>query len=111
MWHPISKDELLALVADPEVAGNAELRRFWELIRIAPERWSLSPWGDEGGGFWVVAVLGSECVYFNDIEEGFNLSPYQAFGVIGEYGCDQAEFRECLSSLLAKVRSALDREA
>jgi hypothetical protein len=111
MWHPISKDELLALIADPEIAGNAKLRLFWELIRIAPEKWSLSPWGDEGGGFWVVAVLGSECVYFNDIEEGFNLSPYEASGVIGEYYCDQAELRECLSSLLAKVQSVLAREA
>ena len=107
MWHPISKDDLNALIADGGIAGNAELRLFWELIRVTPEKWSLSPWGDEGGGFWVVAVLGSECIFYNDIEEGFNLSPYPAPGVIGEYGCSQAELSECLTSLLDRVRESL----
>ena len=70
--------------------------RFWSRIKISPEKWNLSPWGDEGGGFWVVAVMGQECVYFNDIEDGFNISQYKFFGRIDNYYCDQIELECCV---------------
>jgi hypothetical protein len=33
----------------------------WEEIRITPTKWSCSPMGDLGGGFWVVAKYAARC--------------------------------------------------
>ena len=79
-----------------ELAMDPPTRLFWDLIKIPPVKWQLSPWGDEGGGFWVVALAGRNCVYFNDIEEGFNRSQYEEFGRIRDYWCNQSGLAECI---------------
>jgi hypothetical protein len=64
---------------------NWPQRRLWEVIRISPEKWKQHPHANRGGGFWVVGILGNWVIWYNDIEEGFNLSKYTTFGVIDEY--------------------------
>lgn len=80
----------------------------WARIRIEPEQWRCSPWGDESGGFWAVAVEGGRVLWFNDIEDGFNWSPYSARGTIGEYLCDQDTFMVILERI-AQAKSELAR--
>jgi hypothetical protein len=104
MWEPISEEELFSLIqsAEVEMAGMIDapvISRFWQAVKIRPEKWRLPPWGDEGGGFWVVGVVGQVCIYFNDIEEGFNISRYSEFGRIDEYYGSQAELKFCVLSL------------
>jgi len=70
---------------------DGEPLNFWKLIKIPPQKWQEMEYGSEGGGFWVVAIFGNAVVYYNDIEEGFNLSPYDTYGHISEYGCEQSE--------------------
>jgi hypothetical protein len=53
-----------------------------------------------GGGFWVVAIMGERVVWFNDIEEGFNLSRYNEPGVIAEYWCNQDELNHTMSAMM-----------
>lgn len=88
-WLPISDAQLLELIEDAESAMPPAVGRFWHLIRVRPVKWDLPPWGDEGGGFWVVAILGRECVWYNDIEGGFNACPFEVVGRIGQYSCNQ----------------------
>lgn len=57
-------------------------RRLWEVIRIIPEKWKQSPWGNEGNGFWVVGLIGNSVVWYNDIEHGFNKSKFTNYGEI-----------------------------
>ena len=71
---------------------------LWIAIRIMPAKWELRPWGDDGGGFWVVAVFGGNCIYYNDIEEGFNISSFtvrcdggRLIHRINDYFCKQDE--------------------
>ncbi|MEJ7643756.1 MAG: hypothetical protein WKF87_04125 [Chryseolinea sp.] len=45
--------------------------------------------GKEGNGFWVVGLIGRKVIYYNDIEDGFNISDYKNYGVIDEYVCNQ----------------------
>jgi hypothetical protein len=82
MWKPTNIDELEAMIEESELDMSKGYRKFWDYIKINPEKWDLSPMGDEGGGFWVVAVIGKTCIYYNDIEEGFNMSSYETFGRI-----------------------------
>ncbi len=82
----------------------AELR-LWELVRVVPEKWALPPWGDNGGGFWVVGMIGGHVVWYNDIEEGFNLSCYRERGVIGEYWCNQGSLQPVMWDLLQRIET------
>lgn len=87
--------------------ADDNVREAWERVRIEPEKWRCSPWGDQSGGFWVVAEMPGEVVWYNDIEEGFNTSPFTTRGNIGEYRCNQTEF----STLLNTLPEALAAEA
>lgn len=92
-WTPIDRTELQGLIDRGLAAGGEEMRALFALIAREPVKWQLHPWGDPGGGFWVVAVLDNRVVWFNDIEEGFNLSTFVVEGVIpsDQYGCNQDE--------------------
>ncbi len=84
---------------DPEVG------RFWDAIKLPPQKWNLSPYGDLGGGFWVVGLIGSKVVWYNDIEDGFNVSAYATFGAIAEYWCNQSELEITVQQLLYAVQT------
>ncbi len=98
-WTPISETDLLKLIADETPQHNASAKRLWDAIRIQPVKWQLHPWGDLGGGFWVVAIFGQTVVWYNYIEDGFNTSPWTTPGLIDAYFCDQADLRYVLSYL------------
>lgn len=98
-WKPLSEDRLGAMIEEAELDMGRGCKRFWDYIKITPRKWRLSPWGDEGGGFWVVAVIGGICLYYNDIEDGFNRSPYKLFGHIDEYQCAQPDLLSAVCNL------------
>jgi hypothetical protein len=105
VWQPISEDDLLALIAAAEPAMEPPARALWERIRLRPVQWALPPWGDQGGGFWVVAVVGQECVWYNDIEDGFNVSRFEAFGHIADYRCNQSELHHTMPALVRQAET------
>ncbi|AFD07185.1 hypothetical protein [Solitalea canadensis] len=78
---------------------EGDLLTFWRLIRIEPEKWSEEEFGKEGGGFWVVAIYGRKVIWYNDIEEGFNVSDYKSYGVIDDYSCEQDDLNWTLIKL------------
>ena len=89
MWTSISIDNLRVLIRKRELELNDQQLKFWNQIKIEPEKWEEIEYGNEGGGFWVVAIFRSRVIYYNDIEEGFNISPYKTYGKIEEYWCSQ----------------------
>lgn len=103
MWSPIPLDELCELIRRSEAEMSFAERRLWGLVRIEPEKWSLSPWGDQGGGFWAVGLLGKHVIWYNDIEDGFNVSRCAERGVIGEYWCNQGSLQPVLWDLLRQI--------
>ena len=89
----------------PDLSGSAS--RFFEAVRIAPEKWVLDPWGKSTNGFWVIAIIGRKVCWFNEIEDGFNTSFYSEYGVIDEYWCDQDDF----DLAVRKMKSAVETGA
>jgi hypothetical protein len=63
MWTPISLTELEEWISRGESKLEGEPLKFWNLIKIAPQKWQVKEYGDKGGGFWVVAVLGNAVVF------------------------------------------------
>ena len=84
---------------------DVALLPMWQAIRVRPAKWQLHPWGDEGGGFWIVAIFGQFVLWFNDIEWGFNLSSYCAFGKIDEYRCNQDELQHSMYQIQRLMQS------
>lgn len=79
------------MIANALAEYDDAVRSEWARIRIEPEKWRCSPWGDATGGFWAVAIEDDRVLWFNDIEEGFNWSRYTTRGTIDEYLCNQTE--------------------
>ena len=84
-WEPIAEAALVERVAQGVARMSPSHRHLWEAIRIKPQRWQLHPYGDPGGGFWVVAIVGETVIWYNDVEEGFNRSCYSSYGQIEDY--------------------------
>jgi hypothetical protein len=99
MWCPIELIDLYDEINRGEVAMDHPLRRLWNAIRVEPQKWKLNPWGDKGGGFWVVGVIGCHAIYFNDIEDGFNISRYDLAGLLIEYCCNQDGLDDAVQSV------------
>ncbi len=87
-WQPISEADLLGRIERGYAQMPIGHQRLWNAIRIQPRKWQQHPYGDAGGGFWVVALIGPTVVWFNDIEDGFNRSVYSEPGVIDDYWCN-----------------------
>lgn len=95
-WQPISKEELEALMNECLCDADDDVLNAWAAMRIEPMKWQCPPWGDEGGGFWVVAIRNGMVTWYNDIEDGFNESPLVREGIISEYRCNQDDFSQYL---------------
>lgn len=96
MWEPITLSALYDRINHGEAEMRHPSRRLWNAIRVEPQKWHLHPWGDLGGGFWVVGVIGCHAVWFNDIEDGFNISQYVTAGQLLEYCCNQDELHDAI---------------
>ena len=103
MWKPISLAKLSAMMRVELVDCAPELRAIYANTRIPPEKWTQQPWGDEGGGFWALAVHGDRVLWYNDIEAGFNVSPFSRWGEIGDYVCNQDELQRALPRLVGEL--------
>lgn len=104
MWQPIKFESLNNLVLRTELELNEEILNFWNLIKIEPEKWSEKSYGNEGGGFWVVAICGRKVIWYNDIEEGFNISEYKTYNEIETYQCSQVELIWSITSLFELLK-------
>ena len=108
-WEPISRESLDELIAEELAGATAQDQELFARTAIASAKWQLSPWGDLGGGFWVVAVMEDRVLWYNDIGDGFNVSRFVARGTIPstEYWCSQDELRWAIPALAGKPQAKL----
>ena len=97
---PESEAEIWEMLNAAWPRMNPRQQRVWESISVLPQKWQLHPWADPIGGFWVVGVIGPRVIWYNEYEEGFNLSRYSKFGTIDEYWCNQDELEWTIQGIL-----------
>jgi hypothetical protein len=107
-WKSISEAALRDRIAQGEARMSPSQRRLWEAIRVDPKKWKQHPYGDAGGGFWVVALVGPTVVWYNDLEEGFNRSRYSVYGQIDDYLCNQDELELTIEYLATSLEKGTD---
>ena len=105
-WAPVNQEQLRSILERDLARCSVELRAFFARIAIPPVRWKQSPWGDSSGGFWAVATYEGQVLWYNDIEEGFNVSRFVRAGEIprDEYWCNQDELCLALMALMQRQR-------
>ena len=97
-WKSITLTELQEVLDSCLAKMSLEQRRVWERISIKPVKWAEHEYG-KGEGFWVVGIDGNRVVWYNDIEEGFNISKYSRLGKIDEYSAEQDELSMAINKL------------
>jgi hypothetical protein len=105
-WDSIGLKEIEHIVTEALAKATPEEKALFARTAVPPTKWQLSPWGDEGGGFWVVAVMDDRVLWFNDIEDGFNVSRFAVVGRIPstEYWCNQDELPLAIRALAGESR-------
>ena len=107
-WEPISEKALLKRISQGYAAMPEASRRLWNSIRIPPEKWQQHPYGDPGGGFWAVTLVGRTVIWYNDVENGFNRSVYSEYGVIDDYWCNDDELNITIGYLASALEIGRD---
>lgn len=97
-----TREDIDSMISNALAEYDDAVRSEWERLRIEPEKWRCSPWGDSTGGFWAVAIDDGQVLWFNDIEEGFNWSSYSTRGTIDKYFCNQDNLETILERLAQK---------
>jgi hypothetical protein len=77
------------------------------MIKIVSEKWIEQEYGTECGGFWAVGLMGKQVVWYNDIEEGFNVSPFSNYGTIDGYDAEEFELRHLLSDVTRYLQEGI----
>lgn len=100
-WQPATEPHLLSMLNEAEHEMKGEPCVFWHQVRLpVPELWQQHPWADEICGFWVVAVMGKSCIYFNDRSQGFALGTFSKWGRIDDYLPSKLTLAEQIRNLL-----------
>ena len=98
-WKPITIKELNSEIEN----GLKQMTRvqldYWQRISIKPEKWVEKEFGKEGGGFWVIAIISDLVLWYNDIEEGFNISNFSTYGEISGYKAEEDELQWSINKL------------
>lgn len=107
-WAPIAENALQGRIAQGVARMSSELSRLSEAISITPGKWQQHSYGEQGAGFWVVALIGKSVVWYNDLEEGFNRSRYSSYGTIEDYWCNQDELELTMHWLMNALQRGTD---
>jgi hypothetical protein len=99
-WTPISISELQKLIELGISKMSIDEIDLWNKFLIKPTKWKEVFNGEEGNGFWVVAIFDNKVIWYNDIEEGFNISTYIKYGEIDEYCAEQDELQWTIKKII-----------
>jgi hypothetical protein len=82
-------------------------RHLWEIIRVAPEKWSYAPKPALEAEAWVIAIFGNHVIWFNDyfheMDDGFCISEYERYGRLAPRGDVGAELEGVVAHLLIRI--------
>jgi hypothetical protein len=107
-WEPISEAALLGRINQGYARMTQAQQHLWDAIRINPEKWQQHPYGDAGGGFWAIGLIGQTVIWYNDLEDGFNRSVYSAYGLIDDYWRNDDELDITIQFLANALSSGQD---
>ena len=102
----LTRDEVRSMTERDLFRCPEALRQVFARIAFEPVQWRQSPWGDQNGGFWVLAVQDDRVLWYNDIEDGFQVSRFEHAGTIPdhEYWCNDDPIKWAIPRLGGPLR-------
>ena len=89
--------------AEHELVGfSGRSIRLWERIKVPASLWTQTQYPIDST-FWVIAILGRRCMYFNFVEGGWGWGDYQEWGRIDTYHWQQDEIQHVVFQLLLAI--------
>ena len=101
LWSPLSKSQILTEIFLAEQNLDSVSEILWNKIKISPQLWKCVDVIEDN--FWVVAKSEQHIIWYNDIEEGFNISKYKIDGEIQNYNASKHELQFVLEQLKSKL--------
>lgn len=95
-WIPATLEEVAQIVEADLEACDDEQAALFEAFAVQPYFAPIHRFG-KIENVVVVAKKGDEVMYWEDVEEGFNVSAVDAKGVILNHLCDQDELASALN--------------
>ncbi len=102
-WKPTTLSELQAILSEDLSRCTPEQRRLWESCSVTPRLVPIVRYGSQEQVF-VVAERQREAIYWEDVEQGFNISPLGSNGDILEHWCNQDELAFALDRWLHRIQ-------
>ncbi len=99
-WQPVTLQELDALVAEQLADCSPDQHQLFQRFKVEPYRVPIERRGVTEAVF-VVAKAGGKVLYYEDVEEGFNISMLSHNGSIAAPGHEQWELCHALGRLVA----------
>lgn len=99
----IAETALWDMILAAERRMGPRMAKLWETLRVSPRLWREPRYRDQAGGFWVVGVIGTTAIWYDDIEEGFTQSPFEEFGVIGRYSSGDRDLEGVLQQVANRL--------
>jgi hypothetical protein len=107
-WAPISEDQIWDEITHGRDCMSAGHRRIWDVIPIIPEQWRVKMGEGPAISCWVVALVGRNAIYYNDIEEGFEYSPWSGYGAIDLYQCNSYSLAQSVQRVIDILKTGVD---
>ena len=101
-WMPISKDELENEIAFQCKEMSDDELAYFNKIRVKLEPIKIERCGNTETVF-VVAKAGAAIIFYEDIEEGFEITELNEQGVISCYGANQFTLQQIIKRLRAST--------
>jgi len=99
-WQAITLKELEALIAAQLADCSVEQKQLFEGCKVAPRLVPIERNGNVENVF-VVAQIRDFVLYYEDVEDGFNISSLSGDGAIASPGYEEWELRHALRHLVA----------
>jgi hypothetical protein len=96
-WQPATIEDVQRIIEQDLKACDAQQTRAFKQYAIKPYMASILRY-EQKESVVVVARKGNEVIYWEDVEEGFNVSPVDSEGNILEHWCNQDELNFALNA-------------
>ena len=98
-WKPVGIEKLEQIIADDLRSCSADEIAAFEKHRVTPYAVPIIRLG-KVEEVLVVATFGSRILYYEDVEEGFELAELDSKGQIPDQGCNQYSLEMVLHQVL-----------
>jgi hypothetical protein len=87
-WKPASKDEVLSILKKQCLSLSSKEREFLDTYRIDPRPVEIDSFGTAEQVFVIAELPDGRCIYYEDVEDGFEVASLNNSGQIPERGAN-----------------------